>query len=267
MKACAIQFCPSFKQKAENIRRLAKLVAQAAREGAQLIVMPEMAVTGYSFMGFDDANPLAEVIAGFRAQEGAPIDTASSMSVMAALAKRLKVHLVWGLIEKDPGTGLLYNSQVYMDPAGYFESYRKVNLWGNDMLWATEGRGNPPVIQRAGPFAIEGDPQAMVMRKLGLLICRDVRDRKDDTWSNFYSAGDADVVAFSTAWGDGGFPATAWVDFARDNRCWLVVANRYGYEIPNDFGEGGSCIISPEGKVQIQGLVFNADCIVHGTVG
>ncbi len=73
-------------------------------------------------------------------------------------------------------------------------------------------------------------------------------------------------------WGDGGFPAVPWIEFARDNDVVLIVANRHGKEVPNDFGEGGVCIITPEGTdahpngVFCDDLKWNADCIVYADV-
>jgi predicted amidohydrolase len=137
-----------------------------------------------------------------------------------------------------------------MSPEGSWVSYRKINLFGNDFLWAHPGRANPPVVST--PYG-----------KVGLLVCRDVRD-KSDKLDSFYEPGDAKIVAFSANWGKGGFPAVTWMDFAKDNKTTLVVANRYGLESHNDFGFGGSCIISPEGVVSVRGLQWGADCIVMG---
>lgn len=247
MRVAAIQFAPGFKEKQKNLQRLALLVGQAAAGGAKLIVMPELATTGYSYMTKAEAELDAEVLGE---------NPGTSFRIMQALASKHDVHLVWGMVEKDFGSGKLYNSQVYLEPTGYFESYRKINRWGNDYLWASSGKENPPVIRAEGLGGL----------RVGLLICRDVRDKVNDSWSNLYSAGDADVVAFSSNWGDGGFPAVSWMDFASDNRCHFIVSNRYGQEGPNNFGEGGSCIISPDGEVSCQGLIWSQDCIVFGDV-
>jgi predicted amidohydrolase len=252
VKVATIQFAPSLGDKQNNLRRLAGLVIEAAENDAQLIVLPELAVSGYSFMSAEQAKPHAEILAEFRPGGNRP---GSSMDVMFALASKYRVHIAWGLLEEDYGTGKLFNTQVLLTPEGEFEFYRKVNLWGNDFLWASEGRSNPPVHR----CTFDGDTK----KKVGLLICRDVRDKKDDSWKSFYEKGDADIVAFSANWGDGGFPAVAWMDFAKENRVTLIVSNRYGKEIPNNFGEGGVCIIEPDGKVHCEGLAWDQDCIVY----
>lgn len=252
VKVAAVQFAPVYKDKTGNLRKMAALVKQAAEGGAKLIVLPELATTGYSFMSADEAREQAEFI-------HPDILTTKSMRV---LAEKFDVHLVWGMVEKDGGTGDLYNSQVYVAPDGTWESMRKINRWGNDFIWAKAGRANPPVINVT--FEVEGET---VEKKLGLLICRDVRDKKDDKkWTSFYEKGDADIVAFSANWGDGGFPATTWMEFVENNEATLIVANRYGKEASNDFGEGGVCIICPPDDVRCDGLVWNADCIVYAEV-
>lgn len=252
LKVAAVQFAPVYKDKMGNLRKIAQLVKQAAEAGAKLIVLPELATTGYSFMSADEAREHAEFI-------HPDILTTQAMRV---LAETFGVHLVWGMVEKDGGTGDIYNSQVYVAPDGTWESYRKINRWGNDYLWAKPGRANPPVITVA--FDVGGE---ILEKKVGLLICRDVRDKKDEKkWTSFYEKGDADVVCLSSNWGDGGFPAVTWMEFVEDNDTALIVSNRHGKESSNDFGEGGSCIIMPPDRVICDGLVWNADCIVYAEV-
>jgi predicted amidohydrolase len=250
MRVAAVQFCPVFKDLAGNTKRLARLIVEAAGKGAKLVVLPELCTTGYSFMSRADAEPYAEVLEY-------PSDAEhSSFRVFRALAIRHSVHIAWGLIEKGVGTGNLFNSQVLMCPDGNFESYQKVNHFGNDWLWSSAGRASPPVRR----VVVDGKAY-----RIGLLICRDIRD-KSDKHDTLYEPGDADIVAYSANWGDGGFPANAWMSFAKGNRTTLVVSNRYGHEENNNFGEGGICIIRPDQSVTCEGLVWNKDCIVYGEV-
>jgi len=260
---------PKFKDSLGNLRRAAALVVQAAEAGAQLIVLPELVTSGYGFMNKAEAEPYAEVIAAFDPakvrrfaadpQAELPPGPAPtpSMDIMFGIAMKHHAHVAWGLAEKDTGTGELYNSQVLMCPDGRYESMRKINRWGNDFLWSRPGRANPPIMT----CSLGGET-----KKVGLLICRDIRDKFDDKWDSFYEKGDADIVCFSANWGDGGFPATSWMDFVKSNNVTLIVANRYGYEIPNDFGEGGSCIIEPPDTVTCEGLIWKQDCIIYAEV-
>jgi len=256
VKLAAIQYAPIFRDKRENLRRLARMVQEAAEAGARLIVLPELATTGYSFMSKDEARGEAEFITPdafvYNVTNTVPAtDPAPTMRVMRALASRFDVHLVWGMVEQAVGSSHLYNSQVYMSPIGEFATYRKINKWANDHLWAEAGRSNPPVVEVDG-------------LRVGMLVCRDVRDKVNDKWTDLYSPGDADVVCLSANWGKGGFPSTSWMDFVSENKMALVVSNRYGSESNNEFGEGGICIIKKNGEVQCDGLKWGADCIVYG---
>lgn len=239
MKIATVQFAPWFRKKRENLKRLSVLVQEAAQSGARIVVLPELCATGYSFMDTTAAAEEAEAIA----------PGAMTYDVMAALASKYNVHIFYGLIESDKGK--LYNSQVCISPDKVAESVRKINRWANDFLWAEPGRSNPPVVE------IDG-------LRVGLLICRDVRDKVNSKWTDLYSPGDADVVCLSANWGKGGFPSTSWMDFVEENKTALVISNRYGLESNNDFGEGGICIIAKNGQIQCEGLKWSADCIVYG---
>lgn len=244
MKVAAVQFRPALHQKDANLRSLAKLVVQAAEQGAELVVLPELCTTGYSFMSEGEAGALAEL-----AEPGG-----MTFGVMASLAVKLGVAIAWGMVERDKGTNHLYNTQVFVFDCGHV-SYRKVNRWGNDFLWAKPGRANPPIVTYKG-------------KKVGLLVCRDVRDKKDDNWTSFYEKGDADVVLLSANWGKGGFPAVTWMEFVKENDAALVVSNRYGEEPhgSNDFGSGGICVVYPDQQVVCEGLIWGQDCIVCAEV-
>lgn len=252
MKCCAVQFAPEFKRPDRNRPALLNLVSQAAAKGAQLVVLPELCTTGYGFMSKEEALEFSEPFSiVLEPDQGGP---QSSLKALTILARQLNIALVWGFVERDPGTGNLYNSQAYTDAAGTSLCYRKVNFFGNDWLWATPGIANPPIA--TSPFG----------KRIGLLVCRDIRNKVSDKWTSLYEPGDCDVVALSAAWGDGGFPATAWMDFVAATKIPLVVSNRYGQEGPNNFGEGGVCVIDRDLKVSCQGLVWDQDCLVFGDV-
>jgi len=249
VKVAAVQFAPVWGNKAGNLVRLNALIDQAIEKGAELIVLPELAATGYSFLSILEASEVGECLTNENATD--------LPHYLYRSLHRKNAAVVAGLVEIDGVTSKLYNSQVYVEPTkdggGWVrETYRKVNRWGNDFIWAEAGSANPPIVhsERFG-------------KRIGLLICRDVRDKSSEI-KNFYSKGEADIVCFSSNWGVGGFPAVSWMEFAEDNQVTLIVSNRYMKERHNDFGHGGICIISPEGKVNLEGLVFDQDCIVYG---
>jgi predicted amidohydrolase len=245
MKLAAIQFMPSLKDPANNLRVASGLVQQAITAGAKVITLPELCTTGYSFMSREDAMPYAEELRG-----SAPTP---SMRLFGGLAREFGVAIAWGVMEKTPGLQL-HNSQVLFTPST-FVVCQKLNHWGNDFLWADGGEESPPILEFKG-------------KRIGTLICRDIRDKgpKGSRLTDFYEKGDADIVCFSANFGDGGFPSISWVQFARDNQTWLIVSNRYGREENNDFGEGGVCVIEPSGKVHCEGLRWSQPCIVYADI-
>lgn len=252
MRVAAVQFKPKLKDPRTNLQRMVELATQAAEKGARLVVFPELAVSGYSFMSKQDAEGFAETL-----QNPGQGARSPSLVIMRALARKLDIHLIWGVLERSVGTDNLFNSQVLMCPDGEFETYSKINLFANDFLYVTSGKRNPPIRN----IVVDGSPY-----KVGLLICRDIRDRATDNGPSFYEPGDADIVCLSSSWGDGGFPATSWIEFAKTNRTNLLVSNRYGQELNNNFGEGGICLIRPTGAVDCAGLEWSKDCIVFGDV-
>ena len=245
-----VQFCPKFKDYEANLYRMMDLVSEAARKGAWLVALPELSTTGYSLMSRDEARPFAEDVHLQSSSE-----TFCSTYIMLSLAKKLNVCIVWGFVGLESGTGDLYNSQAMVTPKGEVISYAKINRWGQDFCWAKAGRSNPPILK------VKSNDDRF--HRVGLLLCRDIRDKVNDKWTSLYEKGDADIVVLSANFGDGPFPATAWMDFVENNDCNLVVSNRYGKEANNNFGEGGVCVITKKGEVLCDGLTWLKDCIVY----
>lgn len=246
----AIQYKPRFAtcpaDVSDNFRRCADLVNQAASLGSEVVVFPELTFTGYSFLSFDDAMLVAE------RRDGPTFQRMSNM------AKILKCYTVWGFVEADGD--LLYNSASMADPNGeLLLTNRKLNLWGNDFLWATPADDLPGIVQTE-------------LGWLSVVVCRDIIDKvpakpgKPGVFANRK----VDLVAAPMNWGGGGFPATDWIEFSQNNSCALIVANRWGVEenrsFRHDFGQGGSLIVGKDLKSHIGGLKFNSNSVVAAMV-
>lgn len=253
----AIQFAPSFaRSPAEvknNIRLCDDLFHMAWKQGSEFIVLPELFATGYSFMSKDEAMKVCEVANGptFRA--------------MQWVAMRLKAYLAWGYVELEGKN--LYNSATLIGPDGrVVTTYRKVNLFSSDFMWATSG----------------DKPASIVTTDFGrtsVVVCRDLRDKIPQNiprfatpTSSLWDGQPVDLVAACVNWGkSGGFPSNSWMDFVANNRCNLIIANRWGIEQNNgysqDFGPGGSCIIEKNWKVHIDGLKWDVNAVVTANIG
>lgn len=240
----AIQHHPKFLDPAFNIWELSALVMRAALlNKAKVIVLPELCTTGYT-MDKVEAGSVSEPIS-LRGR---------TVKAFAGLSKKLGVYIAFGMVEHGgedkEGLPIFYNSQVMVGPEGTILGiYRKQNLWGSDWMWATRGPlGKPPIIET--PYG-----------RLGLLICKDVRD-KNPAGQELYKTGDADIVCLSTNWGNGEFPSGVWMSFTKQNQCWLVISNRWGGPEKHNNFDGGSAIISPTGEVFTFGLEIRSNCIV-----
>ena len=113
-------------QKEENLSHMETLLRKAmeSHPDTQLIVFPELAVTGYQCG--ENFKDLAET---------ATIDY-TSIKKMSALAKEFHVHIVYGMAEKEED--ILYNSQFFLDDTGVLlGTYRKVHLFDSEKNYFT----------------------------------------------------------------------------------------------------------------------------------
>jgi predicted amidohydrolase len=122
--AC-INFHPEWGDKAANLAKMKIFVKDAAEQGNNIIVFPELALSGYECsedMGDQKKScrmhgELAETIPGPATEE------------MRGLAKELDVYIIFGMPEQDK-THLPrhYISSVVIAPEGILGAYRKLHL-------------------------------------------------------------------------------------------------------------------------------------------
>lgn len=129
----SIQFNPRFANTADNVNDLAELFSRAAKNGAKVIVAPEMATSGYMYQDRKEISPFVETIPG------------PTTDRFADIANRHNCYLVWGMAEVDWETKLYYNASVIVGPGDVLEKYRKIQLWETDMHWAAWGDGETPI--------------------------------------------------------------------------------------------------------------------------
>ncbi|MHB9057342.1 MAG: nitrilase-related carbon-nitrogen hydrolase [Bacillota bacterium] len=231
----AVQFEPTILDKAGNLARLAALVDEAARGGARLCVLPEMATTGYVFSGREEIAGLVEPVPG------------PTTRFFGELARRHGIHVVYGFPEVDPATDFYYNAAVLIGPNGdVLGRYRKMQSFINETVWARDGD--------LGPVVIDTE-----LGRLGLIICMDAAYFET---ARLEALAGADILAFPTNW-LGPAPSIDWRARCLENGVYLVSADRWGFERGAQFA-GGSCVIGPEGEVL--GAQATGDGIVFGRV-
>ncbi|WP_263261174.1 carbon-nitrogen hydrolase family protein [Pseudomonas sp. RIT-PI-S] len=188
----------------ENLARLEAWAAEAARRGAELVVFPEMFLSGYN-IGAQAAAAHAQAPDG-----PAPVH-------IAAIAQAHGLAIAYGYPEAGPD-GAVYNAAQLVDRDGErLLDYRKAHLFGSlDRAMFSPGDGGFPVAELGG-------------WKLGLLICYDVEF--PEAVRELALAG-ADLIVVPTA-NMAGFEVVAQVTVrarAYENGCYLAYANYCGDE-------------------------------------
>jgi predicted amidohydrolase len=114
LKIACVQMDVAIGDVEANRRKIVERMRTAANGGAELVIFPECALTGYCFDSLEDAAPFAE-----------PIDGPSSQAIAEA-CRETGAHAVAGFIEKDGSN--FYNAAMLAGPNGIIGGYRKVHL-------------------------------------------------------------------------------------------------------------------------------------------
>ncbi|MDR6951087.1 putative amidohydrolase [Ancylobacter sp. 3268] len=219
---------------AANLDRLGAAAQHAAASGADLLLAPEMFLSGYNIGR-----------AALQARAEAPDGPAARHA--AILARRHGIALAYGYPERGPG-GEIYNAARLVDRTGAVRlTYRKTHLYGSldrDMFAAGDGLGE--VAEIAG-------------LKVGLLICYDIEFPEA---ARALALAGADVILVPTANMKPFVGVSNVVVPARafENLVYVAYANRIGSEGELDY-LGMSCVGEPTGGHLViagneDGLIF-----------
>jgi predicted amidohydrolase len=222
---CCIQMRPVIGDKAGNVARSLSLIEQAASRGADLVVLPELANSGYVFASRTEAFALSE-----------PIPDGPTTCAWIDAAARHNLHIVAGICER-AGTRL-YNSAVVIGPDGYIGTFRKVHLWNEELLHFESGDLGFPVFDTK-------------LGRIGAGICYDVWF--PETFRLLALQG-ADIVCVPTNWvpipgqveGREAMANILVMAAAHSNSVFIACADRVGTERGQLF-EGQSLIVSYTG--------------------
>ena len=219
MKIAAVQMDVKILDKEHNLARILAGIAEAAREGAKLVIFPECALTGYGFKSREEAWPVAETVPG------------PSTEAIAQAARRFDCTVVVGLLERDGDR--LYNAAAVISPKGILGTHRKVHL-----LCLGIDRFDLPGDQ---PFPVFATPHG----KLGVNICFDCSFPES---GRIVKLRGAQLLAIPTNWP---LESDTWAHTPRvratENHIYVVAADRVGEERGFRFA-GHSQIIDCEGR-------------------
>jgi predicted amidohydrolase len=218
MKLAVYQGAGDFLDKTANLTRMGRLAAAAVQQGAGLLMLPEIYLSGYN-LG-DDCARMAE-----------PVDGASAQKA-ARIAKRHGIALLYGYAERDGDA--IYNSILLIGPDGErLANYRKVHLFGPE-----EKRLFEP-----GKDYVTATLNGLM---IGLAICYDVEFPE---FIRTLVLQGADLIAVPTCltppyWE---IPTTIVRARAYENQVFVAYANHTGTERDLTY-IGMSAIVGPDGK-------------------
>lgn len=200
---------------AGNRARIEAGIQEAVGRGADWVMTPELAETGYNFasrIGTDWIAPFPD----------------TWISTLAAIARDNRVALFIGFAERDAQSGKLHNSVAVIDREGVIQgAYRKQRVHGGAENWSTPGTGG-------APFVVDGIP-------VGVLICADTY--KPELAASYRRQGAAILLAPAN-WPpvDGMGPGDLWERRSAETGLPLIVNNRTGREPELDFSLGESVV-------------------------
>jgi len=203
VKIAAVQMDPKIMRNSENLEKILSQTRVAASEGAELIVFPECALTGYVFGSREEAIPFMETVPG------------PATDKLAATCKQLGVYVVVGLLEIDGDK--CFNAAVLIGTEGLVGKYRKNHLpfLGIDRF----------VDPGDKPFEVHQTP----IGNIGMHICYDCNFPES---ARIMTLLGADILALPTNWPRGRDTLPRHVINARayENRVHLVAVDRVGRE-------------------------------------
>ncbi|TCR60795.1 nitrilase-related carbon-nitrogen hydrolase [Bosea sp. BK604] len=165
----AVQFTAAPGRAAENLGQTLALIETAAASGASVVILPELAISGYT-LDKDLLEAAAEPFEG------------PTFAAWTKLARRLGIVIAGGFCERD--SGHLYNAAMLVGPDGLLLRYRKLHLFDREKLVFAPGDRGLGVA--ATPFG-----------RIGLCVCYDLRFVEV---MRGLALQDADLVAVPTAW-------------------------------------------------------------------
>jgi predicted amidohydrolase len=226
--------------KKHNIDLMKKHAKTAREKGAELLVFPELSLTGY--LTRDLTYNLAEKIPG------------PSVNSLEQVARKENLHMVFGMLEhSEKARGVIYNAAVLLGPRGLIGEYRKAQLPTHSVF--EEKRYFRPGYQLP---VFETD-----IGRVGLTICYDIFFPEISRLLRLKGAQLIICISASPAVRRKFFEVFTAAR-AMENTVFLAYTNLVGIEDGLQFW-GGSRIIAPSGHIIAQAK-YDEEDLVTGEV-
>jgi nitrilase len=165
MRVAAVQMT-STRDVAANLREAARLVGDAAQQGAKLVVLPE----NFSFLGATDADRVAAI---------EPFGDGPAQRFLAETAESLSVWIVGGTIpirdrgDRGDGGGRASSRSLLVGPDGRVAAhYDKIHLFDVDIPGRESERYSESATTLAGTRVVAAKTP---LARIGMTVCYDIR--------------------------------------------------------------------------------------------
>ncbi|MEA3475505.1 MAG: nitrilase-related carbon-nitrogen hydrolase [Candidatus Cloacimonadota bacterium] len=222
MKVGFLQFYPKLFHEKHNLEKIETLLQGCKTD---LVVLPELATSGYLFTNQKEMEPLS-----------APAKSGRIADFFRNISARENCSIVSGFLEKEANS--FYNSQMLVQPNGKIEIYRKTHLFFDEKELFKPGNTGFNIFEFNGT-------------KLGLMICFDWIFPES---ARTLALKGAEIICHSANLVLP-FCQKAMITRSVENRIFTITANRIGTE-KNETQEftftGMSQITSPKGEILAQ---------------
>lgn len=230
--------------KYENMKKMLRMIDEAANNEAKLIVFPEACLMGYlrCLTRVSYTEPHDEY--AYHHANAEIIPEGSCVQSIIKKAMERKIYVAFGLTEKDPFYDFkLYNSVCLVGPEGYIGKYAKVHQPMDECHLFYHGDDFPVFDTEIG--------------RIGLMICY---DKNFPEPARELALQGADIICVSTAWGYGDDNMDISTDKsyyqfdildkvrALENQCFLISSNQFGITGESNYF-GHSNIVNPQGVI------------------
>lgn len=215
LRLALLHFDPVPGDVAGNRARIEQAIREAVGHGADWVITPELAETGYNFVSRIGTGWIAPF----------PDDW---IGRLAAIARDQRVALFVGFAERDAATGKLHNSVAVIDRSGkLLGTYRKQRVHGGVEDWSVAGSGG-------APFVVDGVA-------VGTLICADAYAAEPA--ARLADQG-AEILLVPANWPSirGMGPGDVWERRTLETGLPLIAVNRGGSEPELDFSNGETVV-------------------------
>lgn len=202
-----------------NLQLMARLAGQAAAGDADLLLLPELFLSGYNIG--DEVQQLAERRDG------------PSAAAAGIIAKKAGLAIVYGYPER--GAEGVYNAALMLDRAGNpVANYRKTHLWGDFERRQFRAGADIALFDFAGA-------------RFGLMICYDI-DFPELARHYAMNGADAIIALSATTAPYPVVPRRLIPARAYENRLFVLFCDRAGTERGLAYA-GESCAAAPDGEI------------------